>query len=245
MKKDPIKAFQKEVRQNIERLGKNKKLQALGRRFAVESALNRYLYNFTWLGRPILQYPQDIYIMQELIWMLKPDIVIETGVAHGGSLILSASILELIGGKGRVIGIDIDIRSHNRKEIERHRMAKRITMVQGSSIDPQTVKKVKALIRGKKRVLVFLDSNHTHDHVLQELELYSPFVNKGSYIVAFDGLVEYMPKGSNNRSWDKGNNPLTAAKTFLKNHKNFAVDKEIEDKILITVAPSGFLKRIR
>ncbi len=245
MKKDnSIDKFKKEVDWNIERIGKNKKLQTLGRNFAVQAALNKYLYNFTWLGRPILQYPQDMYAMQELIWRIKPDLVIETGIAHGGSLILSASILELINGKGRVLGIDINIRKHNRKEIEKHRMFKRISMIEGSSTDSIVLARVKKTAKGKKRVLVFLDSNHTKDHVFRELELYSPFVTRGSYIVVFDGLVEYMPIGSNKRPWDKGNNPLTAVKTFLKSHKDFKVDKKIESKLLITAATGGYLKRI-
>ena len=244
--KDPIKEFEEEVQENVKRLGKNKKLKSSGRQFAVDAALNRYMYNFRWLGRPIIQYPQDIVAVQELIWSVKPDLVVETGIAHGGSLILSASILELIGGRGIVVGVDRDIREHNRREIENHRMFKRIKKIEGSSIDSKVVSRVRTFAEGRKKVLVFLDSNHSGAHVLRELELYSPLVSKGSYIVAFDTLVEYMPKGSNkNRPWDKGNNPLTAVKKFLGEHKNFAVDEDMEDKLLMTVAPGGFLKRIK
>ena len=243
--KDSIEQFKDEVKRNIERQGRNKKLKASALKFAIEAALNRYLYNFTWLGRPIIQFPQDIVAIQELIWRVKPDLVIETGIAHGGSLILSTSILEMIGGKGKVLGIDIDIRKHNRREIERHRMAKRIEMIEGSSTDPRVLAKVRRFTRGKKRVLVFLDSNHSGVHVLRELELYAPLVSKGSYIVAFDTVIEKMPKGNNkNRPWDKGNNPMTAVRAFLRKHKNFVVDKEMEHKLLITAAPGGFLKRV-
>ncbi len=242
----PIRAFKKEVTKNIKSLGMDKKLKAKALKFAVEAASKRYLYNFSWLGRPILQYPQDICAMQELIWKVKPDLVIETGIAHGGSLILSASIQELTGGKGMVVGIDIDIRKHNRREIEKHRMFKRIKMIEGSSVDPAIIRKVKTFAKGRRKILVFLDSNHTHAHVLRELELYSVLVSRGSYLVVFDTLIEFMPKGSSgNRPWDKRNNSMTAVKAFLKNHKNFVADKEIENKLLITSAPHGFLKRIR
>lgn len=243
---NPIKQFKKEVERNIERLGKNKKLKTQAIKFAIKAAFNSYLYNFTWLGRPIIQYPQDIVAMQELIWKVKPDLVIETGIAHGGSLILSASILEMLGGKGKVLGIDIDIREHAKKEIKKHRMFRRIKMIGGSSTEPKVINWVEKIVKGKKSVLIFLDSNHTHAHVFRELELYSPFVTKGSYVVVFDTLIEYTPKGSNkNRPWDRGNNPMTAVRAFLKTHKNFVVDKEIENKLLITSAPSGFLRRIR
>lgn len=242
---NPIEAFKEEVERNVRNLGKDRKLRSEALKFTVDSARKGYPYNFTWLGRPIIQFPQDIVAIQELIWNVKPDLVIETGIAHGGSLVLSASILECIGGRGIVVGIDNDIRKHNRREIGKHRMFKRIKMIEGSSIDEVVLRKVRKFVRGKKRVLVFLDSNHSHAHVLRELLLYSPFVTKGSYIVAFDTVIEKMPKGSNkNRPWDKGNNPMTAVRAFLRKHKNFVVDKEIEHKLLITAAPGGFLKRV-
>lgn len=244
MVKNPIAQFRQEQIGNIRRLGKNKKLKKLGLDFTVESLRNKYSYNFDWLGRPIIQHPQDIVVVQELIWKIKPDLVIETGIAHGGSLVLSASILELIG-RGKVLGIDIDIRKHNRVEIERHKMFKRITMIEGSSVDEKVMEKVRSLARGK-RVLIFLDSNHSHEHVSRELELYSPLVSKGSYIVAFDTIAEYMPKGSIvNRPWGKGNSPATAVLEFLKKNKNFVVDRDIDNKILISAAPGGYLKKIK
>ena len=170
--------------------------------------------------------------------------IIETGIAHGGSLIFYASLLKLIG-KGEVLGIDIDIREHNRKEIEKHKMFKRIKMIEGSSIDKEVVEKVEDIVKKHKKVLVLLDSLHTHKHVLEELNLYSKFVSKGSYLVVFDTIVEYMPRGFfGNKPWDKGNNPATAIKEFFKQNKDFIIDKEIENKLLITAAPGGYLKRI-
>ena len=204
-----------------------------------------YPYHFTWLGRPIIQYPQDILIIQELIWKIKPDLVIETGIARGGSLIFTASILELIG-KGNVIGIDIDIRKHNREEIEKHSLFKRIKMIEGSSIDKKIIKEVFNLAKGKKKIMVLLDSFHTHDHVLEELKLYSPLVNKDSYLVIFDTVVEDMPENSfPNRPWNKGNNPKTAVKEFLNKNNRFKIDVNIENKLMITSSPSGFLKCIK
>lgn len=212
----------------------------------VESCRYNYSYNFSWLGRPIIQYPQDIVAMQEIIWSVKPDLIVETGIAHGGSLIFHASMLELIGGDGLVIGIDIDIRSHNRTEIEAHPLFKRIRMIQGSSIDEAIASQAAELARNKKRVLVALDSNHTHDHVLKELELYSKLVTKGSYLVVFDTVIEDMPPHHfSNRPWDRGNNPKTALYEFLKKNDRFEVDKEISNKLLLTVAPDGYLRCIK
>jgi len=212
----------------------------------VESCRYNYSYNFSWLGRPIIQYPQDILAMQEIIWSVKPDLIIETGIAHGGSLIFHASMLELIGGDGLVVGIDIDIRDHNRVEIEAHPMFKRIRMIQGSSIEPAIASQAAEFARNNKRVLVALDSNHTHEHVLKELELYSKFVAKGSYLVVFDTVIEDMPPHYfQNRPWDKGNNPKTALHEFLKKSDRFEIDKEISNKLLLTVAPDGYLRCIK
>jgi len=243
---DPIKQFQSEVNSSIHQLGRDQTLKRLAMEFVSKSVRHKYAYNFTWLGRPIIQYPQDMVVVQELIWKVKPDLIIETGIAHGGSLILSASILELIGGRGRVVGIDIDIRAHNRRAIEQHRLAKRITLIEGSSIDERVIQQIRKIATGKKRVMVFLDSSHAHDHVLRELELYHPFVSKGSYLVVFDTVVEDLPAGAvRNRPWGKGSNPKTAVRKFLRGNHKFMVDKAIEDKLLITVAPNGFLKRVK
>lgn len=221
-------------------------VSSLARRLFLKSCEYRYSYNFTWLGRPIIQYPQDIVAMQEIIWRVKPELIIETGVAHGGGLIFYASMLELIGGAGQVVGIDVDIRQHNRTEIERHPMARRILMIEGSSTDRQVIDRVHAAARGKSRVMIVLDSNHTHQHVLDELEAYSPLVPRGSYAVVFDTVIEDMPQGSfPDRPWDKGNNPRTAVQEFLKRNSRFAIDEEIQSKLLITVAPGGYLKCVK
>ena len=204
----------------------------------------KYTYNFEWMGRPIIKYPSDIVIMQEIIWRLKPDVIIETGIAHGGSIIFSASMLELIG-HGEVVAVDIDIRKHNRDEIEKHPMMKRITMYEGSSTDEAIVEKIRKHTEGKKSVLVALDSNHTHEHVLRELEMYSPMVTVGSYILCPDTFVEFFPKGYvKDRPWDVGNNPMTAVWEFLKHNKNFEIDKNIDNKLMITEGLDGYLKRI-
>jgi len=204
----------------------------------------KYMNNFSWLGRPMIQLPMDAIAMQEIIWSVKPDFIIETGVAHGGSVIMSASMLQLIG-HGEVVGIDIDIRTHNRIAIESHPLASRIKLIEGSSIDTNTVNKVKQLATGKSKILVFLDSNHTHEHVLAELNAYGPLVSVDSYVVVFDTFVEDLPEDYEwtDRPWGKGNNPRTAVWEWMKNNKNFSIDRSIEDKLLITSAPDGFLRR--
>ena len=241
---NPIEEFKKERKERIEGYGKNTELKEAANKFNVISNRDQYSYNFSWMGRPIIQYPQDMIMMQELIWEIKPDLIIETGIAHGGSLIFYASIMELIG-KGEILGVDIDIRDHNRKEIEAHPMFKRIKMIQGSAIDPSVIEQVKKHAEGKKTIMVSLDSNHTHEHVLEELKLYSGFTTVGSYCVVFDTIVEDLPKGSIDRPWDVGNNPKTAVFEFLKTHSNFEIDKQIDNKLLISVAPDGYLKRTK
>lgn len=234
--------FDERNKKIIKTMSNDKEFKKINQQWFDTSLKYEYPYHFTWLGRPIIQYPQDMIAIQELIWKIKPDLIIETGIAHGGSLIFTASILELIG-KGNVLGIDIDIRKHNREEIEKHPLFKRITMIEGSSIAKKTAKKVFDISKGKKKILVLLDSSHTNDHVLQELELYSPLVNKGSYLVVFDTVVEDMPKNSfPNRPWDKGNNPKTAVFKFLRKNNRFKIDSNIEKKLMITSCPSGFLK---
>jgi len=243
---DPIQAFVNEREQRIEGNGNNSALQKAATDFNVESNKAQYSYNFSWMGRPIIQYPQDMIAMQELIWEIKPDLIIETGIAHGGSLIYYASIMELIGN-GEVLGIDIDIRKHNKLEIEKHPMFKRIKMIEGSSVSEETVEKVRQFAEGKKKILVCLDSNHTHEHVLQELQFYAPFVSENSYIVVFDTIVEDLPEGyfSQERPWGISNNPKTAVHEFLATNKNFQIDKSIDNKVLISVAPEGYLKRVK
>jgi cephalosporin hydroxylase len=243
---NPSQEFINEKNENIERQSKDINALEKGREFIWATAPYKYTYSFSWMGRPIIQFPQDMIAMQEIIWEIKPDLIIETGIAHGGSLIYYASILELIG-KGEVLGIDIDIREHNKREIEKHSMFKRIKLIQGSSIEEDTFQKVKDYANNKQMVLVCLDSNHTHSHVLEELRLYSDLVTTGSYIIAFDTLVEDTPVELQvkNRSWGKGNNPKTAVLEFLKGNNRFEIDKSIQNKLLITVAPDGYLKRVK
>jgi len=257
---DPVKYFRVQVQKNIDQLGQDWDLQGLSRIWSRESNRYQYTYNFAWLGRPIIQYPQDIVALQELVWQVKPDLIIETGIAHGGSLILSASLLALLDyaeaaeagtvldprqPKRRVLGIDIDIRAHNRAAIEAHPMAHRIDMIQGSSIDQAVIDRVHAIAGGYRRILVCLDSNHTHDHVLAELEAYAPLTSIGSYCVVFDTIIEDMPADMfPDRPWGKGNNPKTAVWEYLKTHSAFEIDTEIHNKLLITVAPDGYLKRV-
>ncbi len=205
----------------------------------------KYSYHFSWLGRPIIQFPQDVLAIQEIIWSVKPDLVIETGIAHGGSLILSASLLELLGGDRRVVGVDIEIRSHNRAAIEAHPLFHRITLIEGSSTDPEVAARIAWLAAGR-RTLVLLDWNHTHDHVLNELRLYSPLVKTGSYIVVFDTIIEHLPDDFfPDRPWGHGNNPQTAVAELLEQNERFRIDGDLEAKLVITAAPGGYLKCVR
>lgn len=247
----PIEDFKLEVAENIRKLGEDKDIQDLSRNWSRETNQHKYTYNFSWLGRPIIQYPQDMVAMQEIIWSVQPDLIIETGIAHGGSLIFFASMLELNAACGgpqdaEVLGVDIDIRAHNREAIKSHPMSRRISMLQGSSIAPEIVIQVKAKATGKQRVLVCLDSNHAQDHVLAEMEAYAPLTSTGSYCVVFDTLIEDMPADMFiGRPWGPGNNPKTAVWEYLKTHPEFEIDKSIQHKLLITVAPDGYLKRVK
>lgn len=238
-----LERFATEVETNIDSLHNDVDVQALSRIWLREITRHKYAYNFRWMGRPIIQFPQDMIAMQELIWEIKPELIIETGVAHGGSVLYYASLLELIGGEGYVLGVDVDIRSHNRVEIENHPMSKRLHLIQGSSIDHEVVQQVADHVRGKKRVLVILDSNHSHEHVLAELHAYSPFVTKDSYLVVFDTLLEDMPDDLlGDRCWGRGNNPKTAVYEFLQGNERFEIDRRLVSKLLITVAPDGYLR---
>lgn len=243
---EEIRKFQEDKEKNIVAIGEDKSLQELGMKFMLDTAAKKYSYNFSWMGRPIIAYPQDMIAMQEIIWEVKPDLIIETGVAHGGSIVYYASLLELIGNDGLVVGIDIDIRKHNKDLIENHSMVKRIQLIEGSSTDQEIVDEIAKIVENKQKIMVCLDSNHTHEHVLKELELYAPFVSKNSYCVVFDTAVEDMPEDYDwgIRPWGKGNNPKTAVKEFLLKNNDFEID-QIQNKLLITVAPDGYLKRIR
>ena len=252
--------FRKEVEDRISKNKSNVQLIDSANAFMLASTQPQYSYNFSFLGRPVIQYPQDMVAIQELIWKVKPDLIIETGIAHGGSLIMSAAMLSLLDlcdaieagklidpslSRRKVLGIDIDIRSHNRTAIETHPMASRIQMIEGSSIEPSIIEQVRLVARDYQRVLVCLDSNHTHEHVLAELRAYASFTSIGSYCVVFDTIVEDLPSDMYpNRSWGPGNNPKTAVREFLKDHGEFQIDDDLEKKLLITVAPEGFLRRI-
>lgn len=241
-----IERFQAEVRDNIAALRADADVQALSRIWVREIARHRYAYNFSWMGRPAIQFPQDMIGVQELVWRIRPDLIVETGIAHGGSLVYSASLLQLLGGDGIVVGVDVDIRAHNRVAIEQHPMAGRIRMIQGSSIDPAVVEQVREHARGRASVLVMLDSNHTHEHVLAELRAYAPLVTPDSYIVVFDTLIEDMPADLiQDRPWGPGNNPKTAVHAYLAEDDRFAIDRDMEAKLLITVAPDGWLRRVK
>jgi cephalosporin hydroxylase len=239
----PEELFEAEKQASMAAVREDDEIQTLTQQWFEASCRHRYSYNFTWMGRPIIQFPQDIVGMQEVIWAVRPDLIIETGIAHGGSLVFYASMLELLGGDRRIVGIDIDIRAHNRSAIESHPMAGRIDMIEGSSVDDGVVGQVRDRAEGRETVLVVLDSNHTHEHVLKELELYSPFVTKGSYLVVFDTIVERMPdEAFADRPWGRGNNAWTAVQAFLETNDRFVVDRQMDDKLLITVAPGGYLR---
>jgi len=268
-----MNSFQQEMKARIEANAGDERLQSDARALLLSSIAAKYSYNFTWLSRPVIQYPQDMVAMQELIWQVQPDLIVETGIAHGGSLILSASMLALLdyceavaagaaldprATRRRVLGIDIDIRPHNRAAIEAHPMAHRIDMIQGSSIAPEIIAQVHGIAKGYERILVCLDSNHTHEHVLAELEAYAPLVSRDSYCVVFDTVVEDLPDAMfPDRPWGKGDNPKTAVREYLRRLGKegrkamdgsplaFEIDKTIESKLLLTVAPDGYLKRIR
>lgn len=254
------KDHRQSVVQNVEALASDRELARLTSEWLHRSALSRYSYNFEWLGRPIIQYPQDIVCLQELIWAVKPDVIVETGIAHGGSLILSASMLALLdmcdaisndtpldvrASARQVIGVDIEIRPNNRAAIEAHPLSPYISMIEASSIESTTIHEVHELARGRGTTLVCLDSNHTHEHVLAELSAYAPLVTPNSYCVVFDTLIEDMSDDMfPDRPWGRGDNPKTAVWEFLKTHSEFEIDHDIQHRLQITVAPDGFLRRV-
>jgi cephalosporin hydroxylase len=252
--------FYDQVARNIRDLGANTRAVELAREFSRLTNLNKYTYNFSWLGRPIIQYPQDIVALQEIVWSTRPELIIETGIAHGGSLILSASMLALLDVcdafqrqqlcdleqfRRKVVGIDVEIRPHNRRAIRQHPLSSRIELIEGSSTSESVIKQVYSVAKDYNRIMVCLDSNHTHEHVLKELHAYAPLTSKGSYCIVFDTVIEDMPKAMfPDRPWGPGNNPKTAVWEFLKAHPEFEVDKTIQHKLLITVAPEGYLRRV-
>lgn len=257
---DPVAEFKAQVERNIDSLGADMEFHALTRRWLHHSLTHGYTHNFRWLGLPVIQAPQDTCGLQEIIWSVKPDLIIETGIAHGGSLVVSASMLALLEyaeavekgitldpkkPKRKVIGVDIDIRAHNRAAIESHPMISRIDMIQGSSVDPAIIAEVKQKAAGFKNIMVCLDSNHTHEHVLAELNAYAPLTSVGNYCIVMDtGIEDLPPELCGRRPWGKGNSPKTAVWEYLKTHSEFEQDRRIEWKLAITAAEEGFLKRV-
>lgn len=257
---NPVTQFNDERQERLEAYQRDGEFRRLSQTWLESSMRKKYVYNFDWLGRPIIQYPQDMWAVQELVWQVRPDLIIETGIAHGGSLILSASMLGMLDycdamasgstldprqSKRKVIGIDIDIRPHNRAALDAHPLRPLLHLIEGSSIAAETIAAVRKAAEGHKTILVFLDSMHTHAHVLAELEAYAPMVSKGSFCVVFDSFVEDMPADLfPDRPWSPGDNPKTALNEYLKSHPEFVIDKSIEGKLMVTVAADGFLKRI-
>jgi len=247
MSADPIKSFFDERNADIVRMGADEELRKKSIEWMLCADKYKYTYNYTWMGRPIIKFPNDMVIQQELMWELKPDLVIETGIAHGGSIIFTASMMEMMGIDGEVVGIDIDIRTHNRIEIESHPMAKRITMYEGDSVAPNIVEQIRSHTEGKRCIMVVLDSLHSHDHVYKELLAYAPMTSLGSYCVLPDTFIEFFPKGyySDDRPWDVGNNPYSAMNHYLAETDLFEIDRALTNKAMITETFDGFLKRVK
>jgi cephalosporin hydroxylase len=244
---DPILQFKAERDADIQAMGSDEVLRQKSLDWMLHADKYKYTYNFSWMGRPIIKFPADMVIQQELMWRLKPDLVIETGIAHGGSIIFTSSMMELMGIEGEVVGLDIDIRPHNRELIESHPMMKRITMYEGSSIDPAIVEKVRQHTKGKKCVMVILDSLHSHKHVYEELKAYAEMVTVGSYCILPDTFIEFFPKGyySHNRPWDVGDNPYTGMKQYLAETDKFETDHSLTHKAMITETIEGYLRRVK
>lgn len=246
-KNDPVAQFFAERDADINDMGNDEVLRQKSIDWMLHADKYKYTYNFTWMGRPIIKFPNDMVVQQELMWNLKPDLVIECGIAHGGSLIFTASMMEMMGIDGEVVGIDVDIRDHNRDEIEAHPMYKRITMYEGDSVAPNMVEQVRKHTEGKKCVMVILDSLHSHDHVYKELLAYAEMTTVGSYCVLPDTFIEFFPKGyySDTRPWDVGDNPYTAMQQYMSETDLFEIDKTLTEKAMITETIDGYLKRVR
>jgi cephalosporin hydroxylase len=241
-----VREFQERNRAKIAEMGADSAMREVTRDWFVRSSRHEYPYHFTWMGLPIIQFPQDLVAVQEIVWRVRPDLIVETGVARGGSVVYYASLLQLLGGDGKVVGVDVDIRAHNREAIDRSPVRGRITLIEGSSIDPAVVDRVRDAARGARSVLVCLDSNHTHDHVLAELAAYSPLVNRGSYVIVFDTSIDRLPPDViGDRPWNGDNSPATAVRAFLAGSDRFVVDTEIDHKLLITECPGGYLKCVK
>lgn len=244
---DPIAAFFEERQADIEQMGADQSLRDRSIAWMLHADKYKYTYNYTWMGRPIIKFPNDMVIQQEIMWNLRPDLVIETGIAHGGSIVFSASMMEMMGIDGEVVGVDIDIRSHNKDAIESHPMSKRITMYEGDSVAPAMIERVRRHTVDKRCVMVVLDSLHSHAHVYKELLSYAPMTTVGSYCILPDTFIEFFPKGyySSTRPWDVGDNPYTAMKQYLQETDLFEIDHHLTSKAMITETIDGYLKRVR
>jgi len=242
----PMDEFYKAKAANMHALGRDSDLCAVTRDWFARASKHRYSYHFSWLGVPIIQFPQDLVALQEVIWKVRPDCIIETGVAHGGSLIFYASLLAAMGSDARVIGIDIEIRPHNREAIEEHLLSSRIDLIVGSSTVTSTFDAVVAKAGGSTNPLVILDSNHAYAHVSAELDLYSKLIRKDSYLVVLDTVVDDMPQSfSTDRPWGPNNGPKRAVREFLGRNDRFVIDEDYNSKLLITVAPDGYLRCVK
>ena len=257
---DPVTLFENECIEESYKQARDKSFTELSDIWLNKSWRYKYSYHFKWMDRPIIQMPQDILALQELIWKIKPDLIIETGIAHGGSICLSASLLALLEmeenyinsdttkskNKRKVIGIDIDIRKHNKEKINNHFLSDKIVMIEASSVDLKTFEKVKKISKNYSNILVILDSNHTKEHVLKELNLYGSLVSKNSYCIVFDTIIEKMDDAfCKDRPWGKRNSPQSAIESFLKTNTAFEIDHSIDDKLILSMAPGGFLRRIK
>ena len=247
MSQDDRAEFEKQKQLDVDRLGKDKNVFEISKNTIMALDSYNYTYLWSWMGLPIIQWPADIMATQEVIWRIKPDVIIETGVARGGSMVFLASMLKLIG-KGKVIGVDIDIRPHNRKAIEEHPLAEFIELIEGPSTSKRVLNRVSELIKPQDVVMVILDSDHSYDHVLDECRAYSRFVSVGSYLVVADTFVGHLnqDEAPKNRSklWYKGNEPLAARDAFLSESEDFQIDHTVNDKLVLSSSPGGYLLRV-
>lgn len=264
MSKSPLQQFEADIHERVSTYTANEDLRSASKGFFDQIGIGKadYVYNFTWLGVPIIQLPQDLQAMQEIIWRVKPDLIVETGIAWGGTLVFNASMLAILEAcgeiqNGQVLGVDIDIRAHNKRSLTAHPLAKKLTMLEGSSVDETIIDQVREVAAGHQRVLVCLDSNHTHDHVLAELEAYAPLVSQGSYCIVGDTVIEDAPAEMvSKRPWGKGNSPKSAVWEYLRRLSaegrtaadgaplNFEIDHHMEDKLVLTGSPDGYLRRV-
>ena len=257
---DPINLFENECAEECYKQARDKSFIKLSDSWLNKSWRYKYTYHFKWMDRPIIQMPQDILALQEIIWKVKPDLIIETGIAHGGSICLSASLLALLEmedsynkpelnnkkNNRKVIGIDIDIRKHNKEKLNNHFLSEKMVMIEASSVDLKTFAKVKKISEDYSNILVILDSNHTGEHVLKELNLYGSLVSQNSYCIVFDTIIEKMDDAfSKDRPWSKKNSPKSAIEKFLKTNETFEIDHSVDDRLVLSMAPGGFLKKIR